>query len=97
MWNPLPASAEKYIHRPSGDHAALVHLPGRGPTCLPGDELSNGTRRQGIHPCRSISATRTDLWSGDRYERWAMPSSLGGGRYTSRSSARLSAAVAILM
>jgi hypothetical protein len=59
MWKPLPVSAEKYIQFPSGDHAALVHLLGTGPTL-------KGTRRQGNHPRESISTTSTDLWSGER-------------------------------
>src|SRR5437867_4394965 len=66
MWNPLPVSAEKYIQFPSGDHAALVHLLGTGPTGLPDELPSKGTRRQGNHPRGSISTTRTHLWSGER-------------------------------
>src|SRR5579862_496506 len=65
-WKPLPASAEKYIHLPSGDHAALVHLDGAGPTTRPCEPPLKGVRRQGSQPRLSISTTSTHLRSGER-------------------------------
>src|SRR5262249_115128 len=67
---PLPFD-EKYIHRPSGDHAADVHCPS-GPTRRV-TRPSIDTSRHGCQTGRTISATSTQAPSGDGYERWAMP------------------------
>src|SRR6266481_48913 len=71
MWKLPDAVEEKYIHWPSGDHAAVVHCPSFGPARLPGDEPSKGTRRHGSHADPSISATSNHLRSGDNADRWA--------------------------
>jgi hypothetical protein len=55
--------------------------------------MARRTKQHGRQPTRSISEMRTHLPSGDTHERCAIPS-LSAGRYTSRSSARLSVAVA---
>src|SRR5262245_9036158 len=88
MWVLPPVLVEKYIHFPSGDHAASVHCAGAGPTGLPSELPSNGTRRQGSHEL-SISTASSHFRSGDDAERWAMPFSLSG-LYTVRASIRLS-------
>src|SRR6476660_4580483 len=89
MWVPFAVCAVKYIHLPSGDHAASVHCDGTGPTCRPVEPPSKGTNRHGSHECISISIASTHLPSGDRYERCAMPSG-GGGAYTVRAPWRSS-------
>ena len=87
MWNPLPVLAEKYIHLPSGDQAALVHCAGWGPTFLPAELPSKGAKRHGCQPLKPISASRRFFRSGDKCEKWSMtPSDLN----TVRSSERLS-------
>src|SRR5687767_5711458 len=50
-WDFSSTSTLKYIHVPSGDHPAVEHLP-RGPTNLPVELPSRGTRRQGSHTGR---------------------------------------------
>src|SRR4029453_14403554 len=72
MWKPPPAFEEKYIQRPSGDQAVVVHWPSGGPTGWPGADPSNGTRRHGSQLLPSISARSTDFPSGDRADRCAM-------------------------
>ena len=59
VWTPLPVSAEKYIHFPSGDQAASVHCAGAGPTGFPGELPSEGASRQGSHELKPISITMT--------------------------------------
>src|SRR4051812_1436435 len=61
MWNAPPAFDEKYIHRPSFDHAALVHCASGGLTGRPGDEPLAGTSRHGTHVPPFISTTSSDL------------------------------------
>src|SRR5262245_11646353 len=74
MWNAPPALEFRYIHFPSGDHAAKVHPALGGPTCSPAVLPSIGTSLQGSHtmpgPC---STTRAHLPSGEGYDRCAMP------------------------
>src|SRR5262249_14885297 len=73
VWKTPPALELKYIHCPSSDHAANVHHAPGGPTGFAGELPSKGARRQGPKPPRSfISTTRTDLPSGDGYDRCAM-------------------------
>ena len=66
MWKPPPVLTERYIHLPSGDHAASVHCERLGPTGPPDDDPSNGTSRHGRQPAMSISTTSTERPSGDR-------------------------------
>ena len=65
--------AEKYIQAPSGDHTALVHCAGKGPTRLPGELPSKGINRHGNQSAKPISTRSTDLRSGDRDARCTMP------------------------
>src|SRR6478736_10102818 len=73
MWKPPPVLTERYIHLPSGDHAASVHCERLGPTGPPDEDPSNGTSRHGRQPAMSISTTSTERPSGDNAARWAMP------------------------
>src|SRR5688500_14977452 len=66
IWLSPTALDVKYIHFPSGDHAATVQPPPGGPTARPGELPSMGTRRQGSHKWSvSISTSRTHFPSGD--------------------------------
>src|SRR5664279_667356 len=94
IWYPSPASALKYIILPSGLHAAYVQRAVFGPAVSPPLLPSKGSTRHGRHPTLSISETRVHLPSGDIQERCAIPP-ISAGRYTSRSPARLSVAVAM--
>src|SRR4030081_2573822 len=85
----LAVSALKYIHWPSGDHAASVHCDGIGPTGFPVEPRSNGINRHGSHEWMSISTESIHRPSGERYDRCAMPSG-GGGPYTVRAPVRVS-------
>src|SRR6516162_8769880 len=69
MWNPSPASALKYIHRPSGAQPAYVQRPLVGPATSPPEFPSNGTTRHDRQPASSISETSTHLPFGDSQER----------------------------
>ena len=61
-----PTMAAKYIHRPSGDHAAETHVP-CGPTRRPAELPSNGTNRHGWLKAWTpvISTTSTHRRSGE--------------------------------
>src|SRR5262245_37815014 len=95
MWKAPPESELKYIHFPSGDHAAKVHWPVGGPICCDVELPSIGARRhRSMAPRSFISTNSMRLPSGEGYERWAMARSWGG-TYRSRDPARLSSAVTI--
>ena len=55
-----------------------MHCDAGGPTCRPVLDPSNGINRQGIQPPPSISTIRTDVPSGERADRCAIPPSIGG-------------------
>src|SRR6185436_13842197 len=78
VWEYPPALELRYIHFPSGDHAAKLQPAPGGPTWRPGELPSMGTSRQGIHGPFSISTTSAHLPSGEMYDRCAIPRSLAG-------------------
>ena len=87
-WNPSPVSAVKYIHRPSGAHAALVQRPGAGPTRRPDEPPAHGISRHGVNtPPSSISTMSTHCPSGERDDRCAIAST-GGQESTAREGLR---------
>src|SRR5260370_25612779 len=72
MWKLPDAVEEKYIHWPSGDHAALVHCPSFGPARLPVDEPSKGRIRHLSQAVPSISAITNHFSSFNTAARRAM-------------------------
>ena len=58
-WKAPPESEVKYIHSPSGDHAAKEHWPVGGPTCCPAELPSSGARRHRTRAPRSFISTRS--------------------------------------
>src|SRR5215467_12204447 len=70
IWKVPPALEFRYIHFPSGDHAAAVHPALAAPTCQPAELPSVGTSRQGGHTAPgACSTTSAHLLSGNGYRR----------------------------
>src|SRR6185369_11182296 len=73
-WESPSTAAAKYIHPPSGDHAAAVHPAPAGPTGFPIVDPSKGRSLHGSQPLVSISTASIHCPLGASSEKCAIPS-----------------------